>query len=204
MIPRRVWEVIALKEVLLIDCCIRRESSRTRRLAQAFVNALDPARFHVTVLDPEAEGLRPLTGAFFQAREELLARRELDHPRFRYARQLAQADLVVFAAPFWDLSFPAMLKIYIENVCVEGITFTCDEEGLRGSCKASHMVFLTTRGAVYGASPLEQGSRYLEAMSQFFGIPAYSCVAAEGLDLGDPAGPLTEACERAEALARSL
>ena len=60
MIPRRVWEVIALKEVLLIDCCIRRESSRTRRLAQAFVNALDPARFHVTVLDPEAEGLRPL------------------------------------------------------------------------------------------------------------------------------------------------
>ena len=55
MIPRRIWEVIALKEVLLIDCCIRRESSRTRRLAQAFVNALDPARFHVTVLDPEAE-----------------------------------------------------------------------------------------------------------------------------------------------------
>ena len=135
-----------MREVLLIDCCIRRESSRTRRLAQAFVDALDPARFHVTVLDPEAEGLRPLTGAFFQAREELLARRELDHPRFRYARQLAQADLVVFAAPFWDLSFPAMLKIYIENVCVEGITFTCDEEGLRGSCKASHMVFLTTRG----------------------------------------------------------
>ena len=68
MIPRRIWEVIALKEVLLIDCCIRRESSRTRRLAQAFVNALDPARFHVTVLDPEAEGLRPLTGVFFQAR----------------------------------------------------------------------------------------------------------------------------------------
>ena len=97
-----------------------------------------------------------------------------------------------------------MLKIYIENVCVEGITFTCDEEGLRGSCKASHMVFLTTRGAVYGASPLEQGSRYLEAMSQFFGIPAYRCIAAEGLDLGDPASPLTEACERAEALARSL
>ena len=203
MIPRRIWEVIALKEVLLIDCCIRRESSRTRRLAQAFVNALDPARFHVTVLDPEAEGLRPLTGVFFQAREELLARGELDHPRFRYARQLAQADLVVFAAPFWDLSFPAILKIYIENVCVEGITFACDEEGLHGSCKASRMVFLTTRGAVYGGSPLEQGSRYLEAMARFFGIPAYSCIAADGMDLGDPASPLAGACEQAEALARS-
>lgn len=142
-----------MKEVLFVDCCIRKERSRTRKVAQALLDALDPKEFHVTILDPEAEGMRPLTGAFFEAREALLAKGELEHPRFRYAHQLARADVVVMAAPFWDLSFPAILKIYIENVCVEGITFACDEEGLHGSCKASRMVFLTTRGAVYGGPP---------------------------------------------------
>ena len=41
-------------------------------------------------------------------------------------------------------------------------------------------------------------------MARFFGIPAYSCIAADGMDLGDPASPLAGACEQAEALARSL
>lgn len=195
-----------MKQVLFIDCCIRREESRTRRLAQAFLDALDPEWYHVTLLDPEGEALQPLTGAFFRAREELLARGELDHPRFRYAHQLAQADLVVIAAPFWDLSFPALLKIYIENVSVDGITISCDREGIHGICKASHMVFLTTRGAVFGGSPLEQGSRYLETMAAFFGIPEYACIAAEGLDLAGADVPrlLEAACAQARELAASL
>lgn len=195
-----------MKEVLFVDCCIRREHSRTRELARAFLNALDPSRFHITALDPEAEGMRPLTGAFFQAREALLERGELDHPRFRYARQLAGADLVVIAAPFWDLSFPALLKIYIENVCVDNITFCCDQEGMHGLCRASRLVFVTTRGAVYSGSPLEQGSRYMEAMAGFFGIPAYSCIAAEGMDLDGNDAPrlLEDACARAKELAASL
>ena len=46
------------------------------------------------------------------------------------------------------------------------------------------MVFLTARGSIYKDSPLEMGSRYLEAMAVFFGIENYRCIAAEGLDLG--------------------
>lgn len=195
-----------MKEVLFIDCCIRREESRTRKLARAFLDALDRARYHITTLDPEREGMLPLTGEYYQAREELAKRGELDHPRFRFAHQFAQADLVVVAAPLWDLSFPALLKIYIENVSVDGITISCDQEGIHGSCKASHMVFLTTRGNIYSGSPLEQGSRYLEALAEFFGIPEYACIAAEGLDLEGADVPrlLEAACAQARELAASL
>ena len=195
-------------KLLYVDCCIsqRGAASRTRALAGAFLSAFRESHpgAETETVSLETMDLKPLLPDFLNRRDALKGRKAFGGPEYALARQFQAADAVAVAAPFWDLSFPAMLKIYIENVCVEGITFTCDEEGLRGSCKASHMVFLTTRGAVYGDSPLEQGSRYLEAMSQFFGIPAYSCVAAEGLDLGDPAGPLTGACERAEALARSL
>lgn len=195
-----------MKEVLFIDCCIRGEQSRTAKLAEAFFSALDPAAYHVTTLSLMEEGLRPLSGEFFQARQELLEQKAFDHPRFAYAHQFAQADLVVVAAPFWDLGFPALLKIYIENISVDGITFGCNEEGCYGICKGSHLIFLTSRGGFYEGSEMEQGSRYLAALKEFFGFGEYVCIAAEGLDAdgSDPTVILEAACGRANALAKSL
>jgi Acyl carrier protein phosphodiesterase len=194
------------KTALYIDCCIRGNASRTRTLADAFFSAL-PGEYQVTRLDLTREDLRPLAGRFFEEREALLARHELDHPRFRYAHQLAQADLVVIAAPFWDLSFPALLKLYIENVSVEGITFGADAQGLHGLCRAEACVFLTTRGGSYGPGyEMEQGSRYLEALQKFFGFQSYTCVAAEGLDEegANPSVLLNAACRQAYELAARL
>ena len=93
-------------------------------------------------------------------------------------------DRVVIAAPFWDLGFPALLKLYIENICVDGITFGANETGVFGLCKAKRLLFLTTRGGDYSSSPLEMGARYLEALSEFWGIPRFDAVSADGLDLG--------------------
>ena len=195
-----------MKELLLVDCCIRGKESRTRKLIEAFLEGLDPKKYHVTAISPEAEGMVPLTGANFAQREKLVAEGRLDHPRFCYAQQFAQADVVVFAAPLWELSFPAILKVYIENVSVKGITFGCDADGLFGSCRGSRLIFLTTRGERYENSDLEQGSRYLEAMAKFFGFGGYACVAADGLDArgGDSRIIMADACGRARGLAASL
>lgn len=195
-----------MKEVIFIDCCIRGEQSRTAKLAEAFFAGLDQTAYHVTTLRLMEEGLRPLNGDFFQARQELLEQRAFDHPRFAYAHQFAAADLVVIAAPFWDLGFPALLKIYIENISVDGITFGCNEQGCYGTCKGSHLIFLTSRGGFYEGSEMEQGSRYLAALKDFFGFGEYVCVAAEGLDSDgtDPAAILRDACTRAKSLAESL
>ena len=190
----------------MVDCCVRGKESRTRKLADAFLEGLDPKKFHVTRISPEAEGLLPLAGANFAQREKLVAEGELDHPRFHYARQFAQADAVVFAAPMWELSFPAILKVYLENVAVKGVTFGIDEDGAFGACRGSRMIFLTTRGSSCGGSDMEQGSRDLEAMSKFFGFDRYTCIAAEGLDAkgGDPRTILADACGRARGLAGAL
>lgn len=195
-----------MKELLFVDCCIRGSQSRTAALARAFFDATDETAYHVTRLDLMAQDLKPLVGEFFEERQALLARGGLDHPRFRYAHQFAQADLVVVAAPFWDLSYPALLKLYIENVSVDGITFGCNAQGIYGKCRGEKLIFLTTRGGCYEGSPLEQGSRSMEALSQFFGFGSYACVAADGLDAegADPRAILDEACARAKALAAGL
>lgn len=194
-----------MKEVLFVDCCIRGCASRTKRLADSFFSAL-PQTYPVTRLDLMAEDLPYFKGNYFDERQRLLEAGDRSHPRFRYAHQFAQADLIVIAAPFWDLSFPALLKVYIEQISVDGITFGSTENGLQGLCRATDMVFLTTRGGFYTDDSLEMGSRYLDALHTFFGVDRYHCIAADGMDVAgfDAEGSLCDAMMRAEALARIL
>ena len=194
-----------MRKLLLIDCCIRKEESRTRRLMEAFLGAV-PEDCEVERLVLTEENLAPLTGDFFAQRQRLLENRDYSHPRFRYAKQFAQADLVVIAAPFWDLAFPALLKIYIEQVSLDGITFGANETGLVGLCRGTDMVFLTARGGFYTGDALEMGSRYLDALHTFFGIGRYHCIAADGMDVAgfDGEASLRAACEEAKTLAAGL
>lgn len=194
-----------MRKLLLIDCCIRKEESRTKRIMDAFLSAVpdDCAVEHLVLTE---ENLAPLTGDFFAQRQRLLENHDYTHPRFRYAKQFAAADIIVIAAPFWDLAFPALLKIYIEQVSLDGITFGADETGLVGLCRATDMVFLTARGGFYTGDALEMGSRYLDALHTFFGIGRYRCIAADGMDVAgfDAKAALEKACAEARALAEGI
>ena len=193
-----------MKKCLYIDCCIRRNESRTKQLAAAFFENLKG--YEVKHLILEEEELKPLVGDFFFERQELIEKGELDHPRFDYAHEFAEADMVVMAAPFWDLNVPALLKIYIENISVDGITFGTSANGLVGLCKADNLIYFTTRGGIYKDSPLETADHYLSSFVPFFGFKKYTSIAADGLDIGgyDGVRSLNEAKEKAKQLALSL
>lgn len=194
-----------MKKVLAVDCCIRGSKSNTKRILDAFLDGLGE-NCAVEYLKLDEENLSAMTGAFFEQRQRLLAEGKLDHPRFRYAHQFAGADEIVIAAPFWDLSFPALLKVYIEQLCVDGITFKSGHGGLRGECRAKDMVFITSRGGIFENSPLEMGSRYMEAMHTFFGIDNYFCIAADGVDMSmvDTETAISKAMAEAKELASNI
>lgn len=195
-----------MKKVLFVNCCIRRENSRSLKIANGFLNALDKDKYEVEELCLMEEPLEYFKDSFFEQRERLLADKKFDHPRFRYAWQFKEADKIVIAAPFWDLSFPALLKVYIENLCVEGITFGCNENGCFGTCNADKLVYITTRGGTYINSKLEMGAKYIEAMCEFFGIEKFECVCAEGIDIWgmDSEKIISDAVKHAEAIAEDL
>ena len=193
-----------MKTCLYVDCCLRKES-RTRLLANTFFEELKG--YDVKHLVLENEDLKPLVGKFLDDRQVLLDNGELDHPRFKYAHEFANADLVVMAAPFWDLNFPALLKIYIENISVDGITFASTKEGLKGLCKADNLVYLTTRGGIYeNDSPLETADKYLSQFVPFYGFGKYTSIAADGMDIQgfDSKASLEEAKQKAKQLAKEL
>lgn len=192
-----------MKKALFIDCCLRK-GSNTKKLAAEFFKELKG--YEVQHLILENENLKPLVGKFFEDRELLLQNGEINHERFKYAHQIKNADLVVIAAPFWDLSFPALLKIYIENISVDSITFESTESGLVGLCKANNLVYLTTRGGFYTDDPMEQAIPHLNALSKFFGFKTFDYIAADGMNVQgyDSKKSLDEAMSKARKLAKML
>ena len=89
---------------------------------------------------------------------------------FEQAKRFANADTIVIAAPFWDLSFPAVLKIYFENITVSGVTFEYSEKGRPlGKCRAKKLYYITTSGGYIGNNNF--GFDYVKALAEnFFGI----------------------------------
>ena len=116
-------------------------------------------------------------------RSEKAAEKDFSHELFAPARQFREADEVVIAAPYWDLSFPAMLKSYIEQLCVNGLTFSYSEEGIPvGHCLAKRLTYVTTAGGYLGE--YNMGYDYVAAVCKlYFGIGESRCISAEGLDI---------------------
>lgn len=172
------------KNILVIDACVRREESRTKKMMDRAVGTLKSMHndWDFQILNLMELDLHYLNTQTLEKRDRLLAKKEYGNPMFALGNQFREADGIIVAAPFWDLSVPAVLKVYIENISAEGITFGCGPSGLYGLCKAKWMLFLTTRGDCWEGSHMEQGSTYMAAMSQFFGIGSFKCISADGLD----------------------
>lgn len=117
---------------------------------------------------------------------------------FKLAKQFKDADTIVIAAPFWDLSFPSVLKVYFENITVSGLTFEYSRDGRPvGKCKAKKLYYITTSGGYIGKNNF--GFDYVKALAEnFFGINDIYFYSAEGLDIfgADVKAIMDEAKER--------
>ncbi len=165
--------------VLFVDACVR-EGSRTRRLAEHLIKTLNVQYDHLYLGDCSF----PKTDAgFIEKRDSLLREGALSDPMFDHARQFAEAEEVIIAAPFWDLSFPAILKTYLEQINVVGITFRYNENGQpEGLCRAKRLYYVTTAGGTF--LPAEYGFGYVEALAKsFYGIGEVELIKATGLDI---------------------
>ena len=164
--------------VLFINGCVR-EGSRTIELAKAVLEKETGDMQEVCLYPDGPEGLN---AERLRQRDELLEKGEYMNPMFRGARQFAEADVIVLAAPYWDLIFPAKVRAYFEEITVSGITFQYNEMGIpQGLCKAKRLIYVTTAGG-----PIFQnfGYEYVKALAQgFYGINDVRLVKAEGLDI---------------------
>ena len=173
--------------ILYINACVR-EESRTKRLADCLLSKMGGEAVELNlgrVVFPE------VNEAFLQKRDRLIAAGAFEDPLFDLARQFAEADQILIAAPYWDLSFPAALKQYFEQINVSGITFKYTPDGYpAGLCKAEKLY------------PEEFGFGYIKALAaNFYGIKDIRLLKAVGLDIdgADVEGIMQESMRAVEA-----
>ena len=173
-----------MKKLLFIDACVNRGISRTEQLAQALLKVMNQnGEYEIETLNLEDEDLKLFTGKESALRESLTRAGNFEGPLFTYAKQFAAADRIVVAAPYWDFSFPARMKCYLEQICVTGLTFTFSSKGIPGGlCHADSLHYVTTGGGSIGE--LNLGYEYLEKLCKvYYGINETVCYTAEGLDI---------------------
>ena len=168
-------------KLLFINACIRDKESRTFSLANHFLSKYKEIYKDVEIkeLVLNNEKINPILNISLKERDKLIKNKEYENKFFSYAREFASADKIVIAAPCWDYSFPSILKVYIENICVLGLTFKYNTKGNTsiGLSKFSSLLYITT----VGGYPCDKA--YIKNIASFLGKGKYYSVFAKGLDI---------------------
>ena len=175
-----------MSKVLYIKANIKNEGeSRTFKVSDSFVEEYkkNNPEDEIITLDLYKENIDFLRaddlGKLFGPKDE----ESKNNSILKYAYEFADADKYIIAAPMWNLSFPAILKAYIDYVSVSGITFKYTAEGPVGLLNNKKAVHIVSRGGGYDNSPYEMGDRYLRTILGFFGIKDIETIAIDNLDV---------------------
>lgn len=168
-----------MRRIVFINACVRPES-RTLLLAKRVLQQIES---NIEEVNLEQANISPLNKVTLSERNACIRNKDFSAPIFQYAGQFAEADEIVVAAPYWDLSFPSTIKIYFEAVTVNGLTFRYTPESRpEGLCKARRIIYVTTAGGPIQDCNL--GFDYVKALAHtFYGIPEVLCYKAENLDI---------------------
>lgn len=196
-----------MENILLVNSCIKgREESRTYELATFFINKYVHGRKDVNIKEIAVNELniKPFTKEMIAERDDEVKEKKTDK-LIKLAKEFAQYDTIVIAAPYWDMMFPSALKIYYEHISVSGITFAYGQKGEEiGLCKAKKAVYITTSGGYIGNRNF--GYEYTKSLFNFMGINDIYFIKAEGLDIigNDAEKAMIEAKKEAEILSEKI
>lgn len=162
---------------LYINACARKDS-RTNYLARKLLEKIgDYEELNLYELD-----IKPINEEFVNKRNNFVANKDYSDKMFDLAKKVAEADNVVIGAPFWDMSFPSILKVFIENIYCVGIVCAYGEGGKKIQlCKGNNMYFVSTAGGKFFE---EYGYNYIkEIFVNCFGFKNAKLIKAEMLDI---------------------
>lgn len=170
-----------MKKLVYIDACIRDEDSRTKKIATPLIDELRK-KYDITTF--------VINDLKLDVVQKKLIKKRLkgDIPDYviKWAEAIRDADRVVISAPFWDMSIPSSLKVFIELCSIFNVTFKSDNKTCFGNCKSQKLLYITTRGMnICTRDKLDQGTSYLEALSYLWGLGKVIVVSSQNMDYVD-------------------
>lgn len=104
--------------------------------------------------------------------------------------QFLSADTYVIAAPMWSVSFPSILKRYVDCIVLKNKTIMVSQENVEGLLKDKerNMIYIQSSGGVYPkilGSSVNHGVSYFNDVFKFLGVSTFHSVLIEGVDMED-------------------
>ena len=166
-----------MEKILFVNACARKES-RTKKLADAVVSRWQG---DIETLNLYEIDLAPLREDELNIRHKAQESGDFSHDIFKYTKQILDADVVVIAAPYWDLSFPSILKVYFENICVSGLLFDMNEGNTVTYSNIKKIVYVSTAGGP--TSDYSYAIDYVKAFAKtFLGTEKVDAFTVRGTD----------------------
>ncbi|MFC4303359.1 NAD(P)H-dependent oxidoreductase [Cohnella boryungensis] len=100
------------------------------------------------------------------------------------ATQFSKADKYVFVSPLWNLSYPPVVKAYIDAICLEGKAVQHTETGVIGLLTNKKAVHVQASGGFYSEGPFasfESGHSTLRNFMQYVGVASFQGIFIEGV-----------------------
>lgn len=195
-------------ELLLIEASPRKANATSSQLGRRLVGALQEHCGCAVTLTERHLGARPLPPLSAEYAESLLL--PYDEALARYGEhlelsdelvsELERADLVVIASPVHNFTLPAALKLWIDLVVRNGVTFNITPEGKVGLLRDRPVLVAVTSGGAMFRDPPKQPDffrPYLSAALGVIGLRSISYVPATGLAFAEE--PLVQAAGEADA-----
>lgn len=157
-------------KIAVIDSTIRKDS-RTRKVLNNVISNFNDVEFlNINLSDYEME----LTNA------HNFDKKNTEQLYFDLSKSIAECDGLIIAAPFWDMSYPALLKAFLEKITILDVMFKNGEDKCIGISKNKFLLYITTRGMnIKSGSKLDGATPSLKALCYLWGIPKFIC-AGEG------------------------
>ncbi|MGQ0661622.1 FMN-dependent NADH-azoreductase [Sphingosinicella sp.] len=190
--------------VLIVSSSANGDASVSNRLAERFVDSLDPGA-RIVRRDVGANPLPHLTAetvAAIKGEPATAAELEARALSDRLVGELQAADVIVIASPMYNFGMSSTLKSWFDHVARAGLTFRYTADGPEGLLKGKRTVVIESRAGFYGegGTPHMDGQEpHLRALLGFVGLDDVAYITAEKLAFGP------EAAEASiEAAAREL
>jgi FMN-dependent NADH-azoreductase len=102
----------------------------------------------------------------------------------RHCELFNQADYLVLTAPMWNFSIPGILKAWVDQVLMPGLTFSYGPEGLQTKHRIKKVIVLSASGGVYEEGDgRDHAVPLLRAQMGFLGIDDVEAISADGQNI---------------------
>lgn len=200
--------------LLHLDASPRGDRSHSRKLGQEFVSAWQARHTAGRVVNRDLGRTPPpfvteawIEGALTPPAGHSPAASEALAISDRFVNELLSADELLITTPIYNLSVPANLKAWIDQIVRFGRTFAKTDTGFAGLVTGKRVTVLVASGSDFRPASPFGGYNFLEpylrAVLGFIGITEVEFVYAHSLNQGDDARAqaLTEASAATRALA---